>query len=48
LTNRPAECSYVWFSLKIPNETFESTVILADNLYTAVQHAHAEISHLSE
>ena len=23
-------------------------MILADNLYTAVQHAHAEISHLSE
>jgi len=35
------ECSGVWFSLEIENETFESTAIQADNLCTEIQDVNA-------
>jgi len=34
------QCSCVWFSLTIENETFESTAILLSNLRTGVHEAH--------
>ena len=36
------DCSYVWFSLEIQNETFEGTAMLADNLCTGLQDADAK------